>query len=42
MTTQRSKARAVVAQLEALADRAMMLSVPAFVAFMAIALIHVG
>jgi hypothetical protein len=42
MTTQRTKARAIVAQLETLADRAIVLSIPAFAAFLAIALIHVG
>ena len=43
MTTQRStKARAIVAHLEALADRAVFLSIPFVAAFMAVALIHVG
>jgi hypothetical protein len=42
MTTQRSIAARVVSQLETLADRALMLSIPAFAAFMALALIHVG
>jgi hypothetical protein len=43
MTTQRSpKARAITAHLEALADRAGILSIPFVAAFMALALIHVG
>jgi hypothetical protein len=43
MTTQRTpKVRAIVAQLETLADRAILLSVPALAAFMALAFIHVG
>jgi hypothetical protein len=42
MTTQRSPKAKVVAQLETLADRAILLSVPAFAAFLAIAMIHVG
>ena len=42
MTTQRSKARAIAARLETLADRAVVLSIPAFAAFLAIALIHVA
>lgn len=42
MTTHRSTKARVVAQLETLADRAVMLSASAFVAFMALALIHVG
>ena len=42
MTTQRTVTARVVAQLETLADRAVLLSVPAFVAFMALAFIHVG
>ena len=42
MTSQRTAKASVVAQLETLADRAVMLSIPAFAAFMALALIHVG
>jgi hypothetical protein len=42
MTTQRTVTARVVAQLETLADRAVILSIPAFAAFMALALIHVG
>jgi hypothetical protein len=42
MTTQRSPKAKVVAHLETLADRAILLSVPAFAAFLAIAMIHVG
>jgi hypothetical protein len=42
MTTQRTAKARVVAQLESLADRAVMLSIPAFAAFMALALIHAG
>lgn len=42
MTTQRSVKARVVAHLEALADRAVLLSIPFFAAFMAVALIHVG
>jgi hypothetical protein len=43
MTTQQRTARArVVAQLETLADRAVLLSIPAFAAFMALAFMHVG
>jgi hypothetical protein len=42
MTSQRSPKAKVVAHLETLADRAILLSVPAFVAFMAIAFIHVA
>jgi hypothetical protein len=42
MTTQRTTKARVVAQLETLADRAFVLSIPAFAAFMALALIHVG
>jgi hypothetical protein len=41
MTTQRTKV-GVVAQLETLADRAILLSIPALAAFMALAFIHVG
>ncbi len=42
MTTQRSIGARIGAQLEALADRAVMLSIPVVAAFMAVALIHVG
>jgi len=42
MTTQRTAKAKVVAQLETLADRAVMLSIPVVAAFMALALIHVG
>ncbi len=42
MTTHRPAKARVVALLETLADRAVMLSIPAVAAFMAIALIHVG
>jgi hypothetical protein len=42
MTTQRTTKAKVVAQLETLADRAVMLSIPVVAAFMALALIHVG
>jgi len=42
MTTHRTTKARVVAKLETLADRAVMLSIPVFAAFMAIALIHVG
>ena len=42
MTTQRTAAARVAAQLEILADRAVMLSIPVVAAFMALALIHVG
>jgi hypothetical protein len=42
MTTQRTTKAKVVAQLEALADRAIFLSIPFFAAFMAVALIHAG
>jgi hypothetical protein len=41
MITQRT-AKVVVARLEALADRAVFLSIPFVAAFMAVALIHVG
>jgi hypothetical protein len=42
MTTQRTVTARVAAQLETLVDRAVLLSVPAFAAFMALAFIHVG
>ncbi len=42
MTTQRTTRARVVAQLETLADRAILLSVPALAAFMALAFIRVG
>ena len=42
MTTQRTIAARIVAQLEALADRAVFLSIPVVAAFMAVALIQVG
>ena len=42
MTTQRTSKAKVVAHLETLADRAILLSVPAFAAFMALAFIHVA
>jgi len=42
MTTQRTAKAKVVAQLETLVDRAVVLTIPAFAAFMALALIHVG
>jgi hypothetical protein len=42
MTTQRSAKAKVVAHLEAMADRAIFLSIPFFAAFMAVALIHAG
>ena len=42
MTSQRTAKARVVAQLETLADRAVMLSIPVFAAFMALALIRVG
>jgi len=43
MSTQRSpKARALVAHLEILADRAVFASIPFVAAFMALALIRVG
>ena len=41
MTTQRT-AKAIVAKLETLADRAVFLSIPFVAAFMAAALIRVG
>jgi len=42
MTTQRTTKARVVAQLETLADRVILLSIPAFAAFMALAMIRVG
>jgi hypothetical protein len=42
MSTQRTTRAKVVAQLETLADRAILLSIPALAAFMALAFIHVG
>jgi hypothetical protein len=42
MSTQRTAKAKVVAHLEALADRAGILSIPFVAAFMALALIHVG
>jgi hypothetical protein len=42
MTTQRTITARVGAHLEALADKALFLSIPFFAAFMAAALIHAG
>lgn len=42
MTTQRTPKARVVAHLEALADRAVFLTIPFLAAFMAVALIHAG
>jgi hypothetical protein len=42
MTIQRTVAARIGAHLEALADRAVFLSIPFVAAFMALALIHVG
>ena len=42
MTTHRTTAARIGAHLEALADKALFLSIPFFAAFMAVALIHVG